>query len=125
MIPSLARGETLINTAIGAEQQPLTDRRFVGLVFFLAVGRFGRRSRSRLNHKRVAIGLHLFGEIFAKIFAAIIRNKQREPEHINALIVGRVYTDLAEIKWARIDRTDACPFFAAIFRAEDTAALAA
>src|ERR1700730_5544061 len=124
MIPSLARGETLINAAIRAEQQSLADRRFGRFVFVLWLGRLGRRSRSRLNGKCVAIGVAFFGEIFPKIFAAIIGNEQREPEYVNALIVGRIDSDLAEIKWSRIDRADTRPFFAAILGTEDTAAFA-
>src|SRR6266550_4174930 len=55
MVPIFAAGKTLIQTAIGPEQQTLADWRFRRLVFIF---RFGRRYSARLNRKRVAIRMN-------------------------------------------------------------------
>src|SRR6266567_4590478 len=122
MIPALASRETLINTAIGSEQYALANRRFRRFVLIFRFRRFRRRHSAWLNGKCVTIRMHFLGKIFPEIFPAIIGNEQPEPELINSLIVGRVDSDLAEIKRARIDRAGACPFLSAIFRAKHAAA---
>src|SRR5437588_1389793 len=69
--------------------------------------------------------MHFLGKIFPEIFAAIIRDKQRELEKINALVVCRIDPDLAEIKWTRINRAHSRPMLAVVFRSKDAAAFAA
>src|SRR6266404_1153323 len=125
MIPAFASGETLINAAIGAQQQTLTNRRLGRFVFVFRFWRFGCRSRSWLNNKRVAIGMNFFRQIFPEVFPGVIGYQQRETEQINALIVRRIDPDLTEIKWARVHRTRARPLFAAILGSKNAAAFAA
>src|SRR5205823_718669 len=48
-------------------------------------------------------------------------SEHRHSEHVNALIVSRVDSDLTEIKRARIEVARPGPFFAAIFGAENAA----
>src|SRR6266487_2877986 len=119
MIPAFASRKALVNAAVSSEQYPLANQRFRR---FVLVFRFWRRHGAWLNGKCVTIRMHFLGKIFPEIFPAIIGNEQREPELINSLIVGRVDSDLAEIKRARIDRAGACPFLSAIFRAKHAAA---
>src|ERR1700730_4883136 len=114
MVPALAGRETLINAAIGAQQQTLTNRRLWGFVFVFRFCRLGRGSSSRLNYKRMAIGMNFFGEIFPEVFPAVVGYEQRETEQINALIVCRIDADLAEVKRTRIHRAHARPFVAGI-----------
>src|SRR5438045_9183331 len=64
VVPTLSARKTLIETAIGPEQQTLTNtwfRRF-GSVFRL--WRLRRRRRAGLNCHRVAIWMHFLGKIF-------------------------------------------------------------
>src|SRR6266496_2411748 len=125
MVPALAGGKTLINAAVSSEQNALTNWWLRRFVFVFRLWRFWRRHRARLNGKRVTIGVDLFRKIFPEIFSAIVGNEQCESEKVNALIVCRIDADLTEIKWARVDRAHAHPFFAAVFRAEHAAAFAA
>src|SRR6266699_4736126 len=124
MVPILSAGKTLIKTAIGPEQQSLTDRRLRRFIFVFRLWRFRRRHSPGLDRQRVTIRMNFFGKIFAEIFAAVIRHEERELEQINALIVRRIDPDLAEVKRAGIHRTHPRPMLAAIFRSKNAAALA-
>src|SRR5256885_6159208 len=125
MVPILSAGKTLIKTAIGPEQQSLTDRRLWWFIFVFRLWRFRRRHSPGLDRQRVTIGMNFFGKIFAEIFAAVIRHEERELEQINALILRRIDPDLAEIKRAGIHRAHPRPMFAAIFGSKHAAAFAA
>src|ERR1700736_5028122 len=125
MIPAFPGREALVNATIGPEQQPLTNRRLGRLVFIFRFWRFGRGDRSGLNHKRGAMGMNFFRKVFPEIFPAVVRNEQRETEEVNALIVRRIDANLAEVKWPRIHRTDACPSFTAILERKAPAPFAA
>src|SRR5437016_6987096 len=102
MFPALPSGVTLVNAAIVPDQQTLTNARLRRLVLVFRFWRLRRGHCSRLNRERVTIGMKFLGQIFAEIFSPIIRNEQREPEQIHALIVRWIDPDLAEIKRARI-----------------------
>src|SRR5947208_16238004 len=125
VVPVFPAGKTLIQAAVGPEQQTLTNRRLRRFVFVFRLGRLGRRGRARLNGQGVAIRMHFLGKIFPEIFAAIIRDKQRELEQINTLIVRGIDPDLTEIKWPRIDPAHSRPMLAVVFRSKDAAAFAA
>src|SRR5438270_2527873 len=72
VVPILSAGKTLIETAIGPEQQPLTNRWFWRFVFVFRLWRLRRWRRAGLNCYRVAIWMHFLGKIFPEIFAAVI-----------------------------------------------------
>src|SRR4030095_11413875 len=122
MIPRLPRGEALINSAVGSEEEPLANRRFWRLVFVFRFGRFRRGRRARLKGKRMTIRMHLLGKILPKILPAFIGDEQGHAEHIDALIVRWIDPDLAEVKRARIDVAHPRPFLSAILGTENTTA---
>src|SRR6266700_4233052 len=75
MLPSFPSREALINAAIGPEQQALTNRRLrrLAFVFRLRWLRWLRWWRGAwLNRECMTVGMDFFGEVFAKISAAII-----------------------------------------------------
>src|SRR4030095_6510737 len=122
MIPRLPRGEALINSAVGSQEEPLANRRFWRLVFVFWFGRFRRGRRARLNDKRMTVRMHLLGKILPKILPAFIGDEQGHAEHIDALIVRRIDPDLAEIKWSGIDLAHPRPFLSAILGTENATA---
>src|SRR6266700_8155670 len=72
MLPPFPSREALINAAIGPEQQALTNRRLRRLAFVFRVRWLWWWSGARLNRERMTVGMDFFGEVFAKIPAAII-----------------------------------------------------
>src|ERR1043165_8313070 len=55
VVPIFSASETLVETAVGSEQQPKADLRFRWLVFIFRFRRLRWRSAARLNGKRMAI----------------------------------------------------------------------
>src|SRR5207245_11119034 len=100
MVPILSAGKTLIKTAIGPEQQSLTDRRLRRFIFVFRLWRFRRRHSPGLDRQRVTIRMNFFGKIFAEIFAAVIRPAERELEPMNALTVRLINPTLVKLKLA-------------------------
>src|ERR1700693_375359 len=125
VIPILAARKTLIEAAIGPEQQSQTNRRFRWFVLVFGFRRFGRRRAVRLNREGVAIGMNFLRKIFAEVFATVIGHHQSELQKIDALIVPRIDPNLAEIKRARIDCAHPGPMSAAVSRSKQAATFAA
>src|SRR5207237_9952352 len=77
MIPALARGETLVNAAVGSEQYALANQRFRRFVLVFRFWRFWRRHRAWLHGRCVTLGRHFRGALFPEVAAAVLGNAQR------------------------------------------------
>src|SRR5207248_7458370 len=90
------------------------------------VGWFRRRRHSaRLNLERVMIGMSFYSYILANVLPGIIRHEQREPEHVHALVIRGVDTNLAEIKWAWVHGAHSRPRLASVLGTKNATAFAA
>src|SRR3954451_9563941 len=119
MVPVFSAGEALVNPAIGSKDQPLANERFGRFVFVFRFRRLRSGRGAGLNRERMTIRMQLLRGIFPEVVGTIVRDKQSESEKINPLVVTGVDPDLAEIDRSRINRADACPLFAAIFRTKN------
>src|SRR5438876_1338445 len=118
MFPTLAAGVALVNATIISDNQTQRDRRFRWLVLVLGFRRFRRRRTSILNGQRVHVRMQFVRKILAKCFSTVIRNEEREAEQVNPLIVRWIDSNLAEIKWARIQIAGPFPCLTAVLRAK-------
>src|SRR4029077_17481446 len=103
-LPGLAAVHALVESAIGAEQQ--------------ATG------PARIDDEVVIVGVDVLEPVLPPGLPSVLRDVDDEAEDVDALVVGRVDADLAEVERARIEPAHPGPVLARIVRAEHPTGLA-
>src|SRR4029077_9793561 len=103
-LPALSAVHALVESAIGAEQQ--------------AAG------PARINDEVVIVGVDILEPVLAPGLPPVLRDVDDEAEHVDALTVGRVDANLAEVERARVKPAHPGPVLARVVGAEDPAGLA-
>src|SRR3954449_12733512 len=98
MLPPFAGRIALIKPAVISYQQALAHRRLRRLVLVFWFGRLRCGRAAGLNGERMHIRMQLLRQVLTKTVASVVRNEQREAEHVNSLVVNGVDSNLAEIK---------------------------
>ena len=80
---------------------------------------------ARVDPEGVVVGVDAAAAVGAERLAAVGRAVERDPQHVEVLVVGRIDADLAEVHRPGVEAVDPRPGLAAVGRLVDAAVLEA